>query len=633
MFTVKRSHHNPILSPLKSHPWEAEAVFNGCPVKVNKDIVLLYRAMSQPDRLKEPHMSMSVIASAISHDHIHYTNRKPFIVPDQDFDRFGCEDPRVTKLGTNYYIFYTALSGYPFNADNIKVAVAISKDLKTVKEKHLVTPFNAKAMALFPKKINGKMAALVTIHTDQPPSEICYVEFDKPSDLWNEAFWKKWHDNYQPDILPIRRKGDDHPELGAPPVLTDKGWLVIYSHMQHFGSGNTVFGIEAILLDKDNPRKIIGRTAGPFMTPDRYYEHTGQVPHVIFPSGALIEGNKLTIYYGAADTHCAIARIPLDNLLNSMTGEGERFFRFHENPILSPRPNFGWEARGTLNPAAIELKGNIHLLYRAVSDCNVSTIGYAITKNGFTIDEWLPKPIYNPRADFEKHGDSDENFGCEDPRIMHIGNRLYMTYTAYNGDVPRVAISSISVTDFLARNFEAWTMPSVITPPGVTEKDSILLTEKVNGKYMIIHRAGDSICADMMDSLDFENEKIDVCISVISPRPGMWDGIKVGVAAPAIKTKQGWLVLYHGISWSAIYRVGAILLDLKDPTIVKARTAFPIFEPQETYETNGIISNVVFPCGVVVRKGKVYMYYGSADKSVGVATISLTTLLSYLKVV
>ncbi len=633
MFTVKRSHHNPILSPLKSHAWEAVATFNGCPIKTPKEIVLLYRAMSEPDRLKDPHISMSVIARATSKDGAQYINRKPFIVPDEDYDQFGCEDPRVTKLGTNYYIFYTALGGFPYNADNIKVAVAVSKDLKKVTEKHLVTPFNAKAMAMFPKKINGKIGALVTIHTDRPPSEICYIEFNKPEDMWSPDFWNEWHANYQPDVLNIKRREDDHVELGAPPVLTDKGWLLVYSHIQHYGHDRQVFGIEAILLDKDNPRKIIGRTAGPFMTPDRYYEQTGLVSHVIFPSGALIEGNKLTVYYGAADTHCAIARIPLDNLLASMTGEAEKFFRHPDNPILSPRPNFGWEARGTLNPAAFELKGNIHLLYRAVSDRNVSSVGYAITKNGFSIDEWLPKPIYSARADFEKRGDSDENFGCEDPRVMRIGNRLYMTYTAYNGDVPRVAISSISVADFLARHFDKWTMPSVITPPGIAEKDTILLPEKVNGKYMIIHRAGDSICADMIESLNFEKEKIDVCISMISPRPGMWDGVKVGIAAPAIKTKQGWLVLYHGISWSAIYRVGALLLDLKDPTIVKARTAIPIFEPQESYEINGIISNVVFPCGVVVRKGKVYMYYGSADKAVGVATINLTTLLGYLKVV
>jgi predicted GH43/DUF377 family glycosyl hydrolase len=112
----------------------------------------------------------------------------------------------------------------------------------------------------------------------------------------------------------------------------------------------------------------------------------------------------------------------------------------------------------------------------------------------------------------------------------------------------------------------------------------------------------------------------------------MWDGGKVGIAAPPIKTAQGWLLLYHGVSWSTTYRVGAVLLDLDDPTIVRARTAIPLFEPEEEYERKGYIPNVVFPCGAVVRGGTLYMYYGGADSVVGVATIKMATLLKMLEV-
>ena len=174
-------------------------------------------------------------------------------------------------------------------------------------------------------------------------------------------------------------------------------------------------------------------------------------------------------------------------------------------------------------------------------------------------------------------------------------------------------------------------MPIAITPPGVDDKDSTILPGVVHGKYLVIHRAASTICADYIKSLDFSKETINECIKVLLPRRGMWDGEKVGVAAPPIKTKKGWLMLYHGVSWSTIYRVGAVLLDLSDPTIVLARTAAPIFEPQTDYERNGIVANVVFPCGLIVRKGTVYIYYGAADKTVGVATIKLATLLSYLK--
>ena len=95
-----------------------------------------------------------------------FPDRKPLIVPEYDFEKYGCEDPRVTKLGSKYYIFYTALSNYPFNADGIRVAMAITKDFKKIDKKALVTPFNAKAMALFPAKIGKKIAALVTVNTD-----------------------------------------------------------------------------------------------------------------------------------------------------------------------------------------------------------------------------------------------------------------------------------------------------------------------------------------------------------------------------------------------------------------------------------------------------------------------------------
>jgi predicted GH43/DUF377 family glycosyl hydrolase len=111
----------------------------------------------------------------------------------------------------------------------------------------------------------------------------------------------------------------------------------------------------------------------------------------------------------------------------------------------------------------------------------------------------------------------------------------------------------------------------------------------------------------------------------------MWDGLKVGISCPPIKTPKGWLMLYHGVSWSAIYRVGAVLLDLEDPTIVRARTAVPILEPQESYEMQGIVSNVVFPCGNIVRNGKLYIYYGAADKHVGVAYVDMEILLEMLE--
>ncbi len=637
MFTLTRSEHNPILSPDENHPWEAAAAFNGCPIIHKKKNYLIYRAMSEPQLLKEPHIRMSTIGRAISSDGEHYGERIMLVKPDASFDRFGCEDPRVTKLGSSYYIVYTALGGYPFSKDNIRIAVAVSDDLETVREKHLITPFNAKGMALFPEKINGKYAAILTVNTDQPPSDICYAEFDKIEDMWSPEYWTKWMENLDAHKIHIRRLPGDHLELGAVPVKTKEGWLLVYSHIQRYGHSDQVFGVEAVLLDTKNPRTVVGRTKGPFMAPETYYEHTGQVSHIVFPTGSAIKKDKkkgelLEVYYGAADTFCAVATIPLNNLLRSLTGaEEKKIVRFPGNPIITPRPGVAWEEKGTINPAAIELGGLVHILYRAVSDKNVSTIGYATSKDGLSIDERSDQPIYTPRLSFEMKEGSDRDFGCEDPRIMKINKRVYMAYTAYDGVTPRVAVSSISEKDFLARKWDAWSDARIITPPGVANKDAAILPEPVNGKYMVFHRVGESVCADFVSSLDFTDDVVDECIDIIDPRKGMWDGGKVGISAPPIKTKKGWLLLYHGVSWSTTYRVGAVLLDLKDPTIVTARTAIPLFEPEEEYERKGLIPNVVFPCGLVVRGKKAYMYYGGGDSVIGVATVSLDDLLEMLE--
>jgi predicted GH43/DUF377 family glycosyl hydrolase len=658
MFTLTRSEHNPLLSPMKEHPWEAAAAFNGCPIVDGKKTVMIYRAMSEPDLLKEPHLPTSVIGRAVSVNGFDYEDREVLVRPDRDFDALGCEDPRVTKLDGVYYIFYTALSGLPFSADTIKVAVALSKDLKKIDEKHLVTPFNAKGMCMFPEKINGlsdlpagrqdgnagKIAAIVTVNTDRKPSDICYAEFDRPEDIWSQEYWKKWYDNLDAHKIHVRRLPDDHLELGAPPLKTDRGWLVVYSHIQRYGRGDQVFGVEVLLLDLENPRNIIGRTKGPIMAADAYYEEVGQVPHIVFPTGALIrtgadKRERLEIYYGAADTHCAVATVPLENLLESLSGPSKPpIKRFPGNPIIAPRAGVLWEARGTINPAAIDLGDKTHILYRAVSADNISTIGYAVSNDGLSIDERPDKPIYFPRAPFERRNEGG-NYGCEDPRIMRIGDRLYMAYTAYDGTTPRVAISSISEDDFLKRKWSAWSAPEAITPSGIPDKDAAILPEPVgglpdgsHGKYLVFHRVHECVCADYVGSLDFSKEKITQCIEIIAPRRGMWDGGKVGISTPPVKTKDGWFMLYHGISWSTTYRVGAVLLDLDDPTIVKARTAIPLFEPEAEYERKGAMQNVVFPCGMVVRGGTAYIYYGAADSVIGVATVKMSALLKMMEV-
>jgi predicted GH43/DUF377 family glycosyl hydrolase len=575
-------------------------------------------------------LRVSTIGHAESKDGRYFEKRSQLIAPEHDWEKFGCEDPRVTKIDDLYFIFYTALSVFPFSAEGIKIAVATTKDFKTIVEKHLVTPFNAKAMVLFPEKINGKYVAMLSAHTDRPPAVIALAEFDNLEQLWSEKYWEHWHSHIDDHRINFGEKENDHLEVGAPPVKTKDGWLLIYSHIQNYFSDQKIFGIEAVLLDLDNPSKIIARTASPLLVPEETYEEFGQVPNVIFPSGSFIRGDRLHIYYGATDTTGCRADVNLQDLLSSMKKEPV-LERYKKNPILRPVKWHKWENKAVFNPAAIEIKGNVQIVYRAMGEEDTSVMGCAVSKDGKDIDERLNKPVYVPRAPFESKFHPG-NSGCEDPRITKIGDNLFMLYTAYDGvNPPGVAATNISVKNFLARNWE-WSVPTIITPKQFDNKDACLFPEKIKGRFYVFHRAHDHICFDPVRSLNFHIDRIESITPIVGPRTGMWDSRKVGIAAPPVKTKKGWLLFYHGVSDDGVYRVGLLLLHLKDPTVILSRTTDFVFEPETDYEKNGVIKNVIFPCGVVLKKGTVFVYYGAADRVTGVATANLKTILKALRV-
>jgi predicted GH43/DUF377 family glycosyl hydrolase len=634
MYVVKRSHHNPILAPYRDHYWESFATYNMSVVKKGKTFYGVYRAIGAPDPLRTP-QQISVIGIGKSENTVHFEDCVPFITPEEEWEKYGCEDPRITYFEGNYYTFYTALSKYPFEGSGIKVAVAISKDLKKINERHMVTPFNAKAMTLFPERINGKITVVVTVNTDAPPAKIAIAQVDEIEELWNQKFWDKWYANLDKYSINFKRLPSDHIEVGAAPIKTSKGWFLLYSHIQnYFGGGDRIFGVEAVLLDLNNPLSIVGRTRGPILVPRESYELLGHVPDIVFPSGAVLEKDTLYIYYGAADTTTCMAHVNMTDLVSTMSPKTNADWylkRSEKNPIIVPDKNHPWEAQATFNPAAIRLQNITHILYRALSMDNTSSIGYASTKDGVTIQERQAMPAYVPREDFEMKKIAGGNSGCEDPRLTKIGDNIYMFYTAFDGiGPPRVAVTSISEKNFLNKNWQ-WEKPVLITPGGFDDKDACIFPEKIDGKYFVLHRMGNEICGDYLKSLNFKTQTVKKCIRIIGPRINSWDGLKVGISAPPIKTKYGWLLLYHGISKTQhTYRVGAVLLDLNDPAIVLFRTADPIFEPEEKYEKEGLVNNVVFPCGMVLKGDLLYVYYGGADSVVGVATMKLSIILRAL---
>ncbi|MDO8716616.1 MAG: DUF5679 domain-containing protein [Dehalococcoidales bacterium] len=337
--------------------------------------------------------------------------------------------------------------------------------------------------------------------------------------------------------------------------------------------------------------------------------------------------------------------------------------RFEGNPILEPVPGHWWESKAVFNPAAIYEDGKVHILYRAIGDSDESVLGYASSVDGFHIDARLDKPVYcspgfadsglvpssvtNYSTSYVLAGNDEEEKikevdyvsgggglgGCEDPRLTRIDDRVYMTYVAYDGySPPRVALTSIHIRDFLAKKW-LWERSVLISAPGVVDKNACIFSERIESKYVIFHRIYPNILIDFVDDLNFDGKTRWLRGEFkIRPRASYWDSRKVGAGPPPIKTKDGWVLIYHAIGEcdSSRYKIGAMLLDLKDPTRVLFRSNAPVLEPQARYENEGWKSGVVYPCGAVVIKDRLLVYYGGADKVTCVASVKLEDFVQQL---
>ncbi|MEM2276599.1 MAG: hypothetical protein QXU43_05905, partial [Thermoproteota archaeon] len=223
------------------------------------------------------------------------------------------------------------------------------------------------------------------------------------------------------------------------------------------------------------------------------------------------------------------------------------------------------------------------------------------------------------------------SFGCEDPRVTEIrdDSRIYMCYVFFDGrSNPRIALTSIPTHNF-ARKWE-WEEARIISPPGITVKSACILPEKIKGNYVIFFRIFPSIFIDFIKDLrDLDGKSIFLqSKNVIPPRKDKWDSLKIGMGAPPIRTREGWLGIYYGVDEKDPYyryRIGAMLLDLKDPTRVICRSDAPILEPEPPYE-----DRIAYPCGAVVNGDRLYVYYGANDKFVCVATAYLDEFLDGL---
>ncbi len=327
--------------------------------------------------------------------------------------------------------------------------------------------------------------------------------------------------------------------------------------------------------------------------------------------------------------------------------ERHLFKRYHQNPTLSPIMHLDWQAEGTCNPAAyMDDTGKVHIIYRAVGNDGISRLGYAASPDGFVFEDRTPYPVFSMQNPARYGEPREKTFnpllypsggswgGCEDPRMVAIDDRIYVSFSVFGGwNFVRLAVTSIKKEDFLAKKWD-WTPPMFLSPAGEINKNWVLFPEKINGKFAILHSISPKPQIDYverLESLDNGAQKIKSQFGQKVPRD-TWDTWVRGVGPAPVKTEKGWLVLYHATSKEEPhkYKVGAMLLDLNDPTQIIARSPSALLLPDKWYE-NDWKPGIVYVCGAVIKDEQLLVYYGGGDKHICVAETNLENLLSWLQ--
>lgn len=337
--TVRLERHpgNPVLRPDPDSPWEAGSVLNGTVIQGDDGVIrMLYRA-TNGTKIEESGAYVSSIGYAESKDGVTFERRsEPLISPDQPYEQgLGCEDPRVVRIGDEYFIYYTAVEG-PWGPDvKVRIALATTKDFKTVTKHGVVGPRGtaSKAATLLPEPVDGKYVWYFTWCSDTPGAAILHARFDSLDDVRKPppGFIAGVIEDYDRSAVLISgdranlrksrvRRG---PELGAPPIRTDRGWLLFYSNSDH-EIDEPEWQISAALLDLDKPWQVIARTKEPLLTPETRDELHGVVARVTFPSGAVLVGDRIHVYYGTGDQGIALATCELEALLKHLDAKENR---------------------------------------------------------------------------------------------------------------------------------------------------------------------------------------------------------------------------------------------------------------------------------------------------------------------
>lgn len=335
-----------------------------------------------------------------------------------------------------------------------------------------------------------------------------------------------------------------------------------------------------------------------------------------------------------------------------------------EGILLEPTEN-KYENHGVLNPAVIQAGNTIHLFYRATNKANYSTIGHCILDTPTSVGTRDEDPLIIPLEHYEAQG-------VEDPRIVCINGTYLLTYTAYDGlNAMGALLSSKDLKTFKREGIITPQMtyhefqlciescndlnekylrfvklltkrsdPETLVKQFLWDKDVLLFPRKINGKYAMLHR----IYPDMqiayfndVQDLDYPYWKeylFNIKDYIVLSGEEEFESSYIGGGCPPIETPEGWLIIYHGVEDTPegyVYHAAAALLDLDDPTKEIGRLRHPLFSPDQEWETDGVVNNVVFPTGAIVENDTLYIYYGAADKRIGTASVNLQELLNEIK--
>ncbi len=304
---LKKYEGNPIITP-KDMPFKCETVYNAGAAKLRDEYILLLRCGRTDGR--------SVFGLARSKDGYNFEIHPEPVFQKAESGMFknpenkGVEDPRVTKIGDTYYIFYSCFATYGF-----QIGLAKTKDFINIERVALTTAIDYRNCVLFPEKINGQFVRFERPNFANSGNGGIFISYSPDLIHWGNQQFIMTTDSY--DIWQDNKIGP-----GAPPIKTSRGWLNIYHATTNTMAGQ-IYRLGCAVHDLEDPRKVIGRCHNFILAPEAIYERTGYVPNVVFTCGAIADDDgTLKVYYGAADTVMCVAEGNIEELVDAALADG-----------------------------------------------------------------------------------------------------------------------------------------------------------------------------------------------------------------------------------------------------------------------------------------------------------------------